>query len=74
VAPALSREPAAFAPAAPAPTGESLEVETRLLGAARKALAAGDKPAAREYLRRYEREVTAGSLQREADILWNRAR
>ncbi len=54
--------------------GSSLEIETRLLGAARKALSVGDKTSAREHLRQYEREVPHGALQREADILWDRAR
>lgn len=54
--------------------GASLEVETRLLAAARNALSLGDKTSAREHLRQYQREVQNGVLQREADILWKRAR
>lgn len=64
---------AAIAPPTPAP-GVALELETRLLAAARNALSLGDKATARDYLRQYEREVQDGVLQREADILWNRAR
>ena len=62
------------APSEPAPPGQSLETETHLLAAARAALSRGDQSSARDYLRRYEREVQGGTLQREADMLWERAR
>lgn len=71
VAPAPRAEAAA---AEEAPPSDSLAVEIRLLAAARGALASGDKSAARVFLREYEREVNGGALQREADVLWERAR
>ncbi|HVH43357.1 MAG TPA: hypothetical protein VM925_13475 [Labilithrix sp.] len=56
------------------PSQDTLAFEIALLAAAREALVRGDRQTARDRLTDYDARAPRGSMRREADILWSRAR